>query len=135
MRVVFILLTTLFAFHSSFAQEENRPKSVTEIISENDTSGKNIPSDLPLDKQASIYAKRQAKKLDLDNIQVLRLTVRRLAYLKKMQEIQNNDTESNIEAIKERVAVIRKEYYLKFYELLNEAQRRKALQSQGIAKH
>lgn len=137
LKIAFAILTSLFLFlNHSIAQEEDlQPKSGSELIAENDTSEKGIPAAFSIEKRASIYAKRQGKKLGLDNIQVLKLTVRRLAYLKKMNEIQQDASIEDIEEMKKRVDSIRREYYQKFYELLTVTQRKKALKAEEIAKH
>jgi len=120
---------------SSNAQETDdlQPKSGVEIIAESDSSYKGIPDEFPLDKKASIYAKRQGKRLGLDKTQVLRLTVRRLAFLKRMEIISKDKELITIEQKKEQIDAARSDYYRRFYELLNAKQRHKALQAVEIA--
>lgn len=113
--------------------EELQAKSGVELIAENDTSDKGIPDEFPLDKKASIYAKRQGKRLGLDNTQVLRLTVRRLAFLKRMEIISKDKELVTIEQKQEQIEAARSDYYKRFYELLNAKQRHKALQAVEIA--
>ncbi len=126
LRIATAITVSLFLCFQTVSAQDLTPKSGIEITP--DYSEEVIPNDLSLEEQANIFAKRQAKKLGLDDLQIMRLTIRRIAYLKKMEKITEETSNSSQEYIDMMKNHLDREFHSKFFELLNYEQRKKALE-------
>ncbi len=134
-RIAIAIAVSLLLFLPHSFSQDLTPKGGTEIIPEKKPSPDgSIPSHLSLEEQAFVFAKRKAKKLGLDNVQTMKLSIRRIAYLKKVEKMKEENTSSSIEDIEMRKKIIDREFHYKFLELLNPEQKRKELEIEAAEK-
>ena len=132
LKVTLVTLLFLCSIWNYSTAQDLQPKSGSDFISAIDTLQKNIPLEFSLEKQATIYAKRHAKRLSLDNIQTLKLNVRRLEYLKKCRTIYSQNPDATVEELEEIKDEIERDYYSKFFSILTYEQKKLVLKAQPI---